>query len=153
MGWIDLKFKEQDEAAEARQESIGRAAQEHNARVAVASKAWERMVEALRADVQQYNAHPKAKKRVEIRVTQNPILVEVNWRGELRVLLHITRPAGEVVFGYSAVSFKASGAEQYSGEIAPTSENEFTLVDSNRQPRHIDVAKLSEELLSPVLFP
>jgi hypothetical protein len=77
MGWIDLKFQELDEAATAQQESGSKTAKDHNARLALAAKAWDQLASALRADIDQYNAHPSAKRRVGIRVMQSPILIEV----------------------------------------------------------------------------
>jgi len=153
MGWIDLKFTELDEATKAREESGSKAAKDHNGRLATAAKAWNQLASALRADIDQYNAHPKAKRRAGIRVMQSPILIEVYWHGETRVLLDVSPRSGEPIFSYSALAFKPSGAQQYSGVISPTSENEFTLTGGHSQSSHIDAAKLSEELLSPVLFP
>jgi hypothetical protein len=148
MTWIDMKFKELEEVPRTQEESSRRAAREANDRQTLASKAWDNLAKAIRADIDQYNAHPSAKRRAGIRVMQHPKLIEVFWNGETRVLLHISPKPDEPVFSYSAISLKPNGAQQYNGEIAPTSENEFRF-----QSNHIDAAKLSEELLSPVLFP
>jgi hypothetical protein len=153
MGWIDLKFREQEEAMRAQEESVGKSAQQQVSRLAIAAKAWNRLVDMLRSDIAQYNSHPKAKKRVEIRVVQNPNLIEVNWRGELRILLQISRKPNESIFMYSALSLGQNRSEQYGGQIEPQSDNEFTLVDRWKHSLQVDLAKLSEELLSPVLFP
>jgi hypothetical protein len=153
MGWIDLKFKDLDDKAQVQQASASNATKDQNARAAICCKAWEQLASVLRADIYQYNSHPKAQKRIEIRVMPRPKLIEVYGHGETRVLLQISLETDGVIFSFSALSLGPDRSRQYSGEIAPVSENEFAFIVGREQALRVDAAKLSEELLSPVLFP
>ena len=86
MHWIDAKFKELEEVGSAQGESTNKAARDYKARLAVVSKAWDNLTAVMKADIEQYNAHPSAKRRVGIKVMQQPKLIEVYWEGETRVL-------------------------------------------------------------------
>ena len=157
MNWIQAKFKEVEEAQRAEQERVAAETREQNRRRALAAKAWDALAAALRADIDEYNAHPMAKRKLELRVSSNPALIEVYWKSTTRSLLQISRNAAEPTFAYSAISARASGPGQFGGEIVPTAEDQFQL-GSNRERMQQDevvklsAAKLSEELLSPTLF-
>jgi len=158
MNWIQTKFKELEEAQRAEQERLAAEAREQNRRLALAAKAWEGLTAALRADIDEYNAHPMAKRKLELRVSQTPVVIEVYWKGTSRPLLQISRPAGEATFTYSILSARNSGPGQYGGEIVPAAENEFQFGASRERMQQDETVKLSpeqlsEELLSPALFP
>jgi hypothetical protein len=126
--------------------SSGKSAEDCRARRGVVAEAWKNLEGAIRADVACYNAHPKAKRRLEIMASQHPKLIEVRWReGTSSPLISIKWKPREFGFEYSRLSAKS--------RINPIGENEFTLVGERKQPLRIDAPKLSEELLSPALFP
>ena len=150
-----MRYVDQDEASKAQQESADKSAKEHVNRAAIAPKAWDALAAALRADVDYYNGHPKTTldKRIELRVMQHPQLIELYWRGKTFPLLHVEPKTGDSgMFSYSLRSATRQGLEHRSGAIAPSGENEFTVTGDCRHS-HVDAAKVSEELLSPVLFP
>jgi hypothetical protein len=155
MGWIDLKYKQAEGAQEARQQSTANAAQLTVDRNAVGAKAWDKLIAALRADVAYYNEHPKTQleRRVELLIPQHPRLVELHWRGKTMPLLHIEQKKEHpAVFSYVLRSGKSTGPERDSGEIGAESDSEF-VVNDRGTVKCLDAAGLSEELLSPVLFP
>ena len=131
---MDDKLDERDRQKPSPSAATPETIQKHKNDLAHANASWEKLTEDIRSDIAKWNARTPGQR---LNVTATPEIIGVFWRSAPQEVLEVSRKPNQTTAQY--------GAPQTLGQYK---KHEGT-IDLLRD----DATTLSEELLSPVLFP
>ncbi len=131
---MDWKLDERDRRKPSISTASPETVQKHKDDLALATKSWEKLAEDIKSDIAKWNARTPEQR---LNVSATPEFIGVFWRSAPKEVLVVSRKLNQTTARYGAPPTLRQ-YQKHEGEI-----------DLLRE----DAAKLSEELLSPVLFP
>jgi len=152
MSWIDEEFAKREKAEEERKKRQTDAVARQQAVSDIVLPAWQRLVTAIRADVERFNKH--SIKKLWTRVTDDSL--QVQWDGEIDFLLELELDSPKSRIVYSAPARPPQEWKTHTGSLSVRAKDGGPVLFTGATPGAADQAlsyeAASELILRPILF-
>lgn len=150
MSWIEEKFIAQRAAAEERRKQEEEEEAKRRALLEKYLTLWGRLIHALEQDVQAFNQHPEAPRKLLVTMFDHSI--ELHWEDNYGPLLLVELNLDQEVIKYSTPVQQPGKWRAHLGEIKFGAEYDLMVPNGTNVTARASINETSRFLLEPVLF-